>query len=124
MYNGNDVWEIPENTSLILQGQKTDNKAVNETVTYKGNVITADCTEQMTASPGMNKYSIQVTDADGKTLQTEDFILLVKKGTIDVPADFSETELDAFNTYSQSLAKQAAGIAENVKKSEDAIAQA
>ena len=96
---------IPQGTQVTFEATKPDGKGISIPCTYKENVITCDCTKQMSAVAGNYNGEIRLTFSDG-TVGSSDFLFCVYKSGINDTTDLSESDY--------SLVRQAIDSAKDV----------
>ena len=116
LYNGATLFNGTV-ASCRIEGIKPDGKGFSYNASYSNGVITADCTEQMTAIAGNVLCEIRLQETDEKSLGTLNFTLCVEKSPINEDTDFSQTEIPALVDLARSHEKAAAASAEQAANS-------
>jgi len=106
LFNGVTAYQIPEGSSVTIQGTKADKTGFQyEVDSFSGNVVTTDIEQQMTVFPGDVAIELSIAK-NGARLGTANFILRVEPAALADDTIISETELP--------LIEQAVEIAEHI----------
>lgn len=116
LYNGATLFNGAV-ASCRIEGIKPDNKGFSYNARYSNGVVTADCTEQMTAVAGNVLCELRLLENDEKTLGTLNFILCVEKSPMNEETDISETEIPAIVDLARSHERAAANSASQAANS-------
>ena len=116
LYNGATLFNGAV-ASCRIEGIKPDNKGFSYNASYSNGVVTADCTEQMTAVIGNVLCEIRLLENSQKTLGTLNFILCVERSPLNESTDISQTELPAIIDLARSNAAAAANSASQAARS-------
>lgn len=106
LFNGVTAYQIPDGSSVTIQGTKADKTGFQyEVDSFSGNVVTTDIEQQMTVFPGDVAIELSIAKGDDR-LGTANFILRVEPAALADDTIISETELP--------LIEQAVEIAEHI----------
>lgn len=106
LFNGVTAYQIPDGSSVTIQGTKADKTGFQyEVDSFSGNVVTTDIEQQMTVFPGDVAIELSIAK-NGDRLGTANFILRVEPAALADDTIISETELP--------LIEQAVEIAEHI----------
>lgn len=88
-------YQIPTGSSITIQGTKPDKNGFTYSCTYDATtgVVTANCTEQMTAVLGDVKTQLVVVDTNQKRVATFLFFICVHQSAVTDGTVFSDSEL-------------------------------
>ena len=121
LYNGATLFNGAV-ASCRIEGIKPDGKGFSYNASYSNGVVTADCTEQMTAVSGNVLCEIRLLENTEKVLGTLNFTLCVEKSPLNEDTDISETEIPAIIDLARRNAQQAANSASQAASSASAAA--
>lgn len=108
LFNGVTAYQIPDGSSVTIQGTKADKTGFQyEVDSFSGNVVTTDIEQQMTVFPGDVAIELSIAK-NGDRLGTANFILRVEPAALADDTIISETELP--------LIEQAVEIAEHISE--------
>lgn len=84
LLNGSQIYQIPSNVTITLQGTKPDRNGFVYGCSYTSStgMVIADCTEQMTAVAGEVLCQLILVDSSENRIGTFVFIINVEKGAI------------------------------------------
>lgn len=103
--------------SCRIEGIKPDKKGFSYDASYNAGVVTADCTEQMTAVAGNVICELRLVASNGDNLGTLNFILCVERSPMNAEVDISETEIPAIIELAREQAEAAAASASQAASS-------
>lgn len=116
IYNGDQIFNIPDNAAVLLNGLKPDNHAFSvSAATYSGNVAIFDCVQQMTAVAGDVICELRIRTAT-EIIGTINFILKVELSPLHDDSVLSET----FIPLIEQAVDIAANLAEYIESTEQA----
>ncbi len=125
LYLGTEEYQIPDGTSVFIQGTKLDGNGFLYECEYDGNIVTADVTDQMTVLPGAVRCEVFLQEETEKRIGSANFAIVVERATLQDPEDhLSETEIPLIGTLAEaalkamSSEKAAAESESNAKTSE------
>lgn len=116
LYNGATLFTGPV-ASCRIEGIKPDKKGFSYNASYSNGVVTADCTEQMTAVAGNVICEIRLLENNEKILGTLNFTLCVERSPLNSDTDISQTELPAIIDLARSHEQAAANSANQASSS-------
>ena len=111
LYNGDELYNIPSNVSITLQGIKPDKNGFVNGCTYNGNVVNVDCTEQMTAVEGSVRCNLVLVDTNRNRIASFLFYILVLPIGVDDKTVISDSEIAYANEVINEL--QSVGAYDN-----------
>lgn len=122
-------FSVADGTTVAIQGTKTDKNGYIATGQISGNAVTIAGHKQMTAVAGKNEFELTLYSADGKELNSKNFLLDVERAALDKdtsPSTSSVLELETqvvVQKASEALtsANAAAESEKNAKQYLDAI---
>lgn len=84
LLNGSQIYQIPSNVTITLQGTKPDRNGFVYSCSYTSSTgtVMADCTEQMTAVAGEVLCQLILVDSSENRIGTFVFIINVEKGAV------------------------------------------
>lgn len=92
LFAGTDTYTIPSGATLTVQGTKPDYTGFSYSATYTDNIVSFDCTDQMTACAGAVEMEIAVVN-DGERVATANFVLQVEPAALKDDTIISETDI-------------------------------
>lgn len=127
-YVGDNIWNIPEGSTIMLNGHKPSDPPTSFFVpcTYTGNVITCDCKNTMTDVFGLVECELMVTTASG-LIQSTNIILDVEKAPVqtgDIPSSDYEAIQSMIGSAGTDAARAEAGAATATQKAQEAAQSA
>ena len=95
LFDGNNVYQIPNSTVVTLRGTKPDKNGFiyNCGVNSSAGIVYVDCTTQMTAVMGDVYCQIVIVDDHSRRIASFIFILKVEKASIDDGTVISDSDL-------------------------------
>ena len=99
VYNGDDKYTIPSNTTITVSGTKHDRTGFNYECTYSGSVITVPLMRQMTIFPGYLRCSITLVNSEKNQIGTAVFVLDIEKAALQTSTLESSNDFQAFKDY-------------------------
>lgn len=93
LYDGNEVYKIPSNVSITFQGTKPDKNGFVYGCTHNENVVTVNCTEQMTAVAGQVLCNLVLTDTEKNRIASFLLYLVVLPIAVDDTTVISDSEI-------------------------------
>lgn len=75
---GRAQYEIPVDATVTISGRKPGNVQFEAPCTFEGNVVTCDCTHEMTDTRGYVKCEVVIDSGNGKS-QSANFVLYVER---------------------------------------------
>lgn len=115
IYDGTEVYEIPNGTTATVRGTKQDNTGFEYPCTIEGSTVSFDIQDQMTIFSGRVPSEIRLTN-DGEIIGTCNFEFYVEPTPLDPNVTISETDLPLLEEAEQNAirAEQAASQATTV----------
>ena len=112
LLDGDNVYTIPSNVTITLQGTKRDLNIFVESCTYTAStgIVRVNCTEQMTAVPGDVRCNLVLVDSFNNRIGSFLFYIEVEeagveKGTPQIDSQLSYTVQVLNDIQSRSLLK-------------------
>lgn len=93
LYDGAEEYAIPTTASITFQGTKPDKNGFVYGCAYNNNVVTVNCTEQMTAVVGQTRCNLVIVDADEKRVASFLLYLHVLPTAVDDSTVISESNI-------------------------------
>ena len=95
LLDGNNVYTIPSNVTITLQGTKRDLNIFVDSCTYTAStgIVRVNCTEQMTAVPGDVRCNLVLVDSSNRRIGSFLFILDVEKAGVENGTPQTDSEL-------------------------------
>ena len=103
VYNGEALFEIPENCTVTIRGTKPDNTGFEYETEYSDFRVEVDVKDQMTACSGKVECELRIVDENLGILGTANFRINVKRSALSDSIVISETELPMVEIASQSF---------------------
>ena len=91
LYDGLDLYEIPEDAVISVRGTKPDETIFDTTLTGEGSIVNFPLEDYMTVVPGIVQCELRVTKF-GEIIGSANFVLDVEPTSLDEEA-VSETQL-------------------------------
>lgn len=105
VFHGTDEYQVPDNAVAYIQGTKRDGTGFMYKCEHKGNVVTANVTDQMTVLPGSVHCELCLQIGTDKRAATANFIIMVKKSSLQDTQKISETEIPLIGKLSEAATK-------------------
>lgn len=122
LYNGSDVFTIPDGNVVSISGAKPDNTLFSYTCTYSGNKVTANLEEQMTVVKGDVTCEISIQNySSGQVVGSANFVLRVEESPYN-KATISKTDIDNLHDIIKGATEEATDRAETAASSANASA--
>ena len=93
LFSGSFPFEVPEGSTVTIQGTKKDMTGFQYPCTYQGSLVVSDLYEQMTVLAGEVTTELVITDTSLNILGTCNFIIDVEQAALSKDIPISETEL-------------------------------
>lgn len=93
LFSGSLPFEIPEGSTVTIQGTKKDMTGFQYPCTYQGSLVVSDLYDQMTVLAGEVTTELVITDTNLSILGTCNFIIDVEQAALSKDIPISETEL-------------------------------
>ena len=93
LYCGSEEYTIPSNVSITFQGTKPDKNGYVYGCSYSKNVVTVNCTEQMTAVEGESVCNLVLLDTNNKRIATFLMYMFVLPTAVDTETIISDSEI-------------------------------
>jgi len=103
LYNGDEIYQIPSNAAITFQGTKPDKNGFVYGCSYEGNIVTVNCTQQMTAVEGSVKCSLVIVDTDENRIATFLLYIFVLSIGVDDGTVISDSEIAYANEVINNL---------------------
>ena len=94
LYDEDEKYEIPTNISITFQGTKPDKNGFVYGCSYSENVVTVNCTEQMTAVEGQVRCNLVLVDTNKNRIASFLIYLFVLPIAVDEDTVISDSDLD------------------------------
>lgn len=124
IYDGDELFTIPSDSSVTVLGTKQDKTGYQYQCEYNGSQVSFVIQEQMTVLCGKHQAEIRISK-DGELIGTANFIFDVEKSALSDDTKISDTELPLIEKAVEAVdevivyANQAKQSADNAKTSED-----
>lgn len=112
LFDGIDEWIIPENASVEFRGRKPDRYGFMRMCSYNANIVTCDCTEQMTAVAGESYCKLAIVDTLGNRIASFHIIMCIDPDPITDTTIISDSEI----SYIQQMLSELGSVAALVQK--------
>ena len=124
LFSGSFPFEVPDGSTVTIQGTKKDMTGFQYPCTYQGSLVVSDLYDQMTVLAGEVTTELVITDTNLNIFGTCNFIIDVEQAALSKDIPISETELPLLQEAIQAAneAKASAEAAED--DAEDAEAWA
>ena len=124
LFSGSLPFEVPEGSTVTIQGTKKDMTGFQYPCTYQGSLVVSDLYDQMTVLAGEVTTELVITDTNLNILGTCNFIIDVEQAALSKDIPISETELPLLQEAIQAAAeaKASAEAAEDDAKDAEAWA--
>lgn len=122
LFSGSLPFEIPEGSTVTIQGTKKDMTGFQYPCSYQGSLVVSDLYDQMTVLAGEVTTELVITDTSLNILGTCNFIIDVEQAALSKDIPISETELPLLQEAIQAAA-EAKGSAEAAAQSAAEAAQ-
>ena len=124
LFSGSLPFEVPEGSTITIQGTKKDMTGFQYPCTYQGSLVVSDLYDQMTVLAGEVTTELVITDTNLNILGTCNFIIDVEQAALSKDIPISETELPLLQEAIQAAAeaKASAEAAEDDAKDSEAWA--
>ena len=93
LFSGSFPFEVPDGSTVTIQGTKKDMTGFQYPCTYQGNLVVSDLYDQMTVLAGEVTAELVITDTSLNILGTCNFIIDVEQAALSKDIPISETEL-------------------------------
>ena len=93
LFSGSFPFEVPDGSTVTIQGTKKDMTGFQYPCTYQGSLVVSDLYEQMTVFAGEVTTELVITDTSLNILGTCNFIIDVEQAALSKDIPISETEL-------------------------------
>lgn len=93
LFSGSFPFEVPDGSTVTIQGTKKDMTGFQYPCTYQGSLVVSDLYEQMTVLAGEVTTELVITDTSLNILGTCNFIIDVEQSALSKDIPISETEL-------------------------------
>lgn len=93
LFNGDEKYEIPSNVSVTFQGTKPDKNGFVYGCEYSENIVSVNCTEQMTAVEGQVRCSLVLVDTDKNRIASFLIYIFVLPVGVDGSTVISDSEI-------------------------------
>lgn len=124
LFSGSLPFEVPEGSTVTIQGTKKDMTGFQYPCTYQGSLVVADLYDQMTVLAGEVTTELVITDTNLNILGTCNFIIDVEQAALSKDIPISETELPLLQEAIQAAAEAKASAESAEDDAEDAEAWA
>lgn len=124
LFSGSLPFEVPEGSTVTIQGTKKDMTGFQYPCTYQGSLVVSDLYDQMTVLAGEVTTELVITDTSLNILGTCNFIIDVEQAALSKDIPISETELPLLQEAIQSAAEAKASAEAAEDDAEDAEAWA
>lgn len=124
LFSGSFPFEVPDGSTVTIQGTKKDMTGFQYPCTYQGSLVVSDLYDQMTVLAGEVTTELVITDTNLNILGTCNFIIDVEQAALSKDIPISETELPLLQEAIQAAneAKASAEAAEDDAKDAEAWA--
>lgn len=124
LFSGSLPFEVPEGSTITIQGTKKDMTGFQYPCTYQGSLVVSDLYDQMTVLAGEVTTELVITDTSLNILGTCNFIIDVEQAALSKDIPISETELPLLQEAIQAAAEAKASAEAAEDDAEDAEAWA
>jgi hypothetical protein len=124
LFSGSLPFEVPEGSTVTIQGTKKDMTGFQYPCTYQGSLVVSDLYDQMTVLAGEVTTELVITDTNLNILGTCNFIIDVEQAALSKDIPISETELPLLQEAIQAAAEAKASAEAAEDDAEDAEAWA
>lgn len=124
LFSGSLPFEVPEGSTVTIQGTKKDMTGFQYPCTYQGSLVVSDLYDQMTVLAGEVTTELVITDTNLNILGTCNFIIDVEQAALSKDIPISETELPLLQEAIQAAAEAKASAQAAEDDAEDAEAWA
>lgn len=124
LFSGSLPFEVPEGSTVTIQGTKKDMTGFQYPCTFQGSLVVSDLYDQMTVLAGEVTTELVITDTNLNILGTCNFIIDVEQAALSKDIPISETELPLLQEAIQSAAEAKASAEAAEDDAEDAEAWA
>lgn len=93
LFSGSLPFEVPDGSTVTIQGTKKDMTGFQYPCTYQGSLVVSDLYDQMTVLAGEVTTELVITDTSLNILGTCNFIIDVEQAALSKDIPISETEL-------------------------------
>lgn len=124
LFSGSLPFEVPEGSTVTIQGIKKDMTGFQYPCTYQGSLVVSDLYDQMTVLAGEVTTELVITDTNLNILGTCNFIIDVEQAALSKDIPISETELPLLQEAIQAAAEAKASAEAAEDDAEDAEAWA
>lgn len=124
LFSGSLPFEVPEGSTVTIQGTKKDMTGFQYPCTYQGSLVVSDLYDQMTVLAGEVTTELVITDTNLNILGTCNFIIDVEQAALSKDIPISETELPILQEAIQAAAEAKASAQKSEDDAEDAEAWA
>lgn len=124
LFFGSLPFEIPEGSTVTIQGTKKDMTGFQYPCIYQGSLVVSDLYDQMTVLAGEVTTELVITDTNLNILGTCNFIIDVEQAALSKDIPISETELPLLQEAIQAAAEAKASAEAAEDDAEDAEAWA
>lgn len=124
LFSGSLPFEVPEGSTVTIQGTKKDMTGFQYPCTYQGSLVVSDLYDQMTVLAGEVTTELVITDTSLNILGTCNFIIDVEQAALSKDIPISETELPLLQEAIQAAAEAKASAEAAEDDAEDAEAWA
>lgn len=83
VYNGDEIWQIPEGAVVVFNGRKADGTVFTYSGEISGNNAVVDCGSQIAAAPGKVITELRFADGNGNILGTANLTLIIEAAPLD-----------------------------------------
>lgn len=124
LFSGSLPFEVPDGSTVTIQGTKKDMTGFQYPCTYQGSLVVSDLYDQMTVLAGEVTTELVITDTSLNILGTCNFIIDVEQAALSKDIPISETELPLLQEAIQAAAEAKASAEAAEDDAEDAEAWA
>lgn len=124
LFSGSLPFEVPEGSTVTIQGTKKDMTGFQYPCTYQGSLVVSDLYDQMTVLAGEVTTELVITDTSLNILGTCNFVIDVEQAALSKDTVVSETDLPLLQEAIQAAASASASAQDAENKAEDAEAWA
>lgn len=124
LFSGSLPFEVPDGSTVTIQGTKKDMTGFQYPCTYQGSLVVSDLHDQMTVLAGEVTTELVITDTSLNILGTCNFIIDVEQAALSKDIPISETELPLLQEAIQAAAEAKASAEAAEDDAEDAEAWA
>lgn len=124
LFSGSFPFDVPDGSTVTIQGTKKDMTGFQYPCTYQGSLVVSDLYDQMTVLAGEVTTELVITDTNLNILGTCNFIIDVEQAALSKDIPISETELPLLQeaVLAADEAKASAEAAEDDAKDAEAWA--